>query len=57
MNSLDSLEIQEWLNDVNLAITYLLTNFNINKIVKSIAFLHLITTYSNILGTQDNIFP
>ena len=30
-NSFDLLEMQEWLIDVNLAITYLLTNFYIKK--------------------------
>ena len=30
-NNLRLLEIQEWLIDVNLAITYLLTNFYIKK--------------------------
>ena len=30
-NNLSLLEIQEWLIDVNLAITYLLTNFYIKK--------------------------
>ena len=37
---------------VNLAITYLLTNFYIKLIVKIIALLLSITTYSNILENQ-----
>ena len=38
-NNLSLLEIQEWLIDVNLAITYLLTNFYVISIVKIIASL------------------
>ena len=36
-NNFSLLEIEEWLIDVNLAITYLLTNFYIKTIVKSIS--------------------
>ena len=47
-NKLSLLEIKEWLIDVNLAITYLLTNFYIKRMVKISAifmFYHYIFKY------------
>ena len=45
-NKLSLLEIQEWLIDVNLAITYLLTHFDIKKNSQNYCFfLRSITTY------------
>ena len=54
-NSVCLLEILEWLIDVNLAITYLLTNFYIKKNSQKYCNLCLITTYSNILGNKIDI--
>ena len=51
-NNLSLLEIQEWLIDVNLAITDLLTNFYIKKNSQNISILYSITTYSNNLGNK-----
>ena len=39
-NSLGLLEIQEWLIDVNLAITYLLTNFYIKGNIKKYCYVY-----------------